>query len=225
MIPYIHGSPHASAAAALLHGTLRPGRVNNPAVLAAVAAVNRANFVPPHAAAMAYTDAALVLIPGREMLPPLVQVHLLQGVNLMPGANVLVLAAGTGYLAAVAAELVGPTGQVVAVEDAPELFNHAHTALAAYPNVQVVAGNPALGHAAGAPYDAIIIDTVAAQLPATLTAQLAPGGRLAMVLAGPDGLPEVTVFAPSPAGLTPTTLFETAGPVHAAFAKPAGFVF
>lgn len=212
-----------AARAAMIDGQLRPNRINNSAVLAALAVVPRHVFVPPAAQAQAYADTPIALDGGRVFLAPLVQAHLVQALELTGAENVLVAAAGTGYVAALVAELL-PQGHVSALEDEPALFAAAQSNLAETP-VRLVRENPSAGYAAGEPFDAIVVDAVIGRIPAALAAQLREGGRLSAVVQGADGLPEVTVYLKKGGDLLPETLFETGGPVHPAFAVPQRFVF
>lgn len=216
-------SSQLAARAAMIDGQLRPSRISNHAVLAALAIVPRHVFVPQAAQGKAYADTSIALDGGRTMLPPLVQAHLVQSLELSGNENVLVAAAGTGYIAALAAELL-PNGHVSAVEDEEGLFAAAQANLADA-GVRLVRGNPAKGYEAGEPFDAIVIDAVVGRLPEALAAQLREGGRLTAVVQGADGLPEVTVYVKKGVELLQETLFETGGPVHPAFVAPQHFVF
>lgn len=96
----------------------------------------------------------------------------------------LEIGAGTGYNAALLAELVGETGQVTTIDIHPEVADHARTALAetGYGRVRVLTGDGALGDADQAPYDKIIVTVGPWDLPPTWIDQLAPGGRLVVPL-------------------------------------------
>jgi protein-L-isoaspartate(D-aspartate) O-methyltransferase len=111
---------------------------------------------------------------------------MLEQLAVEPGQRVLEIGAGTGYNAALLAELVGPAGQVVSIEIDEELVAGAreHLARAGYSRVQVVLGDGALGYAPLAPYDRLILTTAARDIAPAWWEQLrAPGGRLVLPLA------------------------------------------
>lgn len=101
-----------------------------------------------------------------------------------PGDRVLEIGAGTGYNAALLAELVGETGQVTTIDIDPEVTARARQALDATGcgRVQVITGDGALGDPDRAPYDGIIVTVGPWDLPPAWQDQLAPGGRLVVPL-------------------------------------------
>jgi protein-L-isoaspartate(D-aspartate) O-methyltransferase len=157
---------------------LRTTGVNDPRVLAAVGAVARERFVPADRSAMAYADTLVPLGGGRELNPPMTTARLLSEAAPMPSDRALVVAAATGYAAAVLAEI---GASVVAVEEDPALAAAARETLAGT-GVILVQGPFAGGSADRAPYDFILIDGAVASIPQTLVAQLADDGRLAAAI-------------------------------------------
>ena len=155
---------------------LRPSGVNDPRVIEAMARVPREAFVPPERVAVAYSDRPVPLTAGREMNPPVVTGRLLTQLHLRTDDRVLLIGAASGYGAALLAALVR---EVVAVEEQAELAGMARAALAAFGNVTLVESRLAAGHAAGAPYDVVLIDGAVERIPNTIVGQLADGGRLA----------------------------------------------
>jgi protein-L-isoaspartate(D-aspartate) O-methyltransferase len=101
-----------------------------------------------------------------------------------PGDRVLEIGAGTGYNAALLAELVSDTGSVTTVDIHPDVTDHARHALAetGYDRVRVVTGDGALGEPDHAPYDKIIVTVGPWDLPPAWFDQLAPGGTLVVPL-------------------------------------------
>jgi len=142
---------------AMVVSQLRPNAVNDPRVVAAMAAVARETFVP--------SEANLPIATGR----------LLTEARLQPGDRVLLIGAATGYTAAVLAGLVG---HVVAVESDADLAARARAALAGVTGVELVEGPLEHGHAAGAPYDVIVVDGAVEELPEALVDQVREGGRI-----------------------------------------------
>jgi protein-L-isoaspartate(D-aspartate) O-methyltransferase len=110
---------------------------------------------------------------------------MLEQLELQPGQRVLEIGAGTGYNAAMLAELVGPSGQVTTLDIDPEIADQARERLAAagYPQVQVVHGDGGFGYPPAAPYERIILTASAADILPAWYEQLKAGGRLVLPLA------------------------------------------
>ena len=161
---------------------LRRRGIVDPRVLAAMARVAREQFVPDTLRAHAYDDAALAIGHGQTISQPYVVARIAQALALDGSERVLDVGTGSGYQAAVLAELAAA---VVSIERIPELAERARVALdqAGY-RVEVLVGDGSLGVPERAPFDAIAVAAAAPQVPASLLAQLAPGGRLVMPLGG-----------------------------------------
>ena len=160
---------------AMVQSQLRTNAVNDPRVVTAMARVAREDFVPAGARRLAYRDTAVALGNGRSLNVPIATGKLLTEAYLVPTDRVLLIGAAGGYTAAVLAGLVQ---SVVAVESDADLAAHARTALAGFANVELVEGALEAGHAAGAPYDVLIVDGCVEALPESLVSQVAPGGRI-----------------------------------------------
>ncbi|MEO7193471.1 MAG: methyltransferase, FxLD system [Pseudonocardiaceae bacterium] len=115
---------------------------------------------------------------------PHVVATMLEQLDVAPGHRVLEIGAATGINAALLAELVGPTGIVVTIELDDDLAAGASASLTAtgYGQVEVLCGDGALGHPAGAPYDRIIVTAGAWDIVSAWWQQLAVGGRLVVPL-------------------------------------------
>lgn len=162
-----------TARAAMVVSQLRTSGVSDARVVAAMAQVEREKFLPESQRALAYRDRPLPLGNGRVQNPPLATGLLITEARLQPEDKVLIVGAAGGYAAAVAAKLAA---KVVAVEADPALAASARTALEG--QAELVEGPLADGHAAGAPYDVLIVDGAMEELPAALAGQVAPGGRI-----------------------------------------------
>lgn len=163
---------------------LRPNKVVDPLLLATMGDLPRERFLPPELAPLAYADADVRLPGGRAMIQPMVIARLLQLLRLRDADRLLVLGAGTGYAAAVAARC---GARVVAVESDAELLGLARKALPGLLPAGAVTleqADPAQGFPLGAPYDAILIEGQVPQVPDSISAQLAEGGRLVTILGG-----------------------------------------
>jgi len=160
---------------AMVASQLRTNAVSDARVVAAMDSVPREAFVPAEAQAIAYRDTAVPLGHGRAQNVPIATGRLLTQAELRPTDRVLLVGAAGGYTAAVLAHLVA---SVVALESEPALAAAAKAALADMPTVTVVEGPLEAGHAAGAPYDVLVIDGAVEAVSDALIAQLAVGGRV-----------------------------------------------
>lgn len=160
-------------------------------VLAAMRNLPRDEFVPGAEAVDAYADHPLPIGFGVTISQPYIVALMAQELQLSPTDRVLEIGTGSGYAAAVLAELAG---EVVTVEFVESLATSARARLAQYGSrVTVVTGDGSLGFEPGAPYDAISVTAAAAAVPPPLLDQLAVGGRLLMPVGrGVEDLVRVT---------------------------------
>lgn len=152
--------------------------IADPRVLEAMRRVPRALFVPPGEREHAYDDVALALPHGQTISQPYVVALICQALRLTGGERVLDVGTGSGYQAAVLAEL---GGAIVSIERIPQLAGRARASLedtGYLDRVELRVGDGALGAADRAPFDAIAVAAAAARVPQTLVEQLADGGRL-----------------------------------------------
>jgi protein-L-isoaspartate(D-aspartate) O-methyltransferase len=170
--------------------TLRDHGMANPRVLSAMAAVPRHCFVPEDLQQQAYADRALPIGERQTISQPLMVARMVELLELTANARVLEVGTGSGYAAAVLAQLAA---EVVSIERIPSLANRARATLAelGYGRVQVVAGDGTQGYAPAAPYQGIIVAAATAEVPPALVEQLADGGRLVLPL-GPPNLQRLT---------------------------------
>jgi protein-L-isoaspartate(D-aspartate) O-methyltransferase len=145
-------------------------------VLAALAAVPRELFVPEQLRRHAYADRALPIGSGQTISQPFMVATMLEALAL-DGGRVLDVGTGSGYQAALLAELAD---EVVTIERVPELAEEARRTLehAGYGRVDVRVGDGTLGVPERAPFDGIVVAAAAPAVPESLYRQLAPGGRL-----------------------------------------------
>jgi protein-L-isoaspartate(D-aspartate) O-methyltransferase len=164
--------------------------IRTAAIEAAFRQIPRHLFLPDVPVERAYTndavytkhDTAGVSISAASQ--PATVAMMLHQLDAHPGDRVLELGAGTGYNAALIGAIVGETGQVTTVDVDLDLVEgaRAHLAAAGISGVDVVLGDGALGHPAGAPYDRIIATVSAFETPTCWLDQLAPAGRLILPL-------------------------------------------
>lgn len=152
-------------------------KVLSPCLLAALLKVRREAFVPEAEAKFAYVNDPLPIGHGQTISQPFIVAIMTELLDIESDHIVLEIGTGSGYQAAILAELAH---KVYSVEIIPELAKNARRALAAegYRNVEIRCSDGALGWPDHAPYDAIIVTAAAAQIPPALLAQLRPGGRM-----------------------------------------------
>ena len=162
---------------------LRRRDVRDERVLAAMARVPRELFVPEGLRARAYEDAALPIGGGQTISQPYMVAKMCELLALDGDERVLDVGTGSGYHAAVLAELAA---EVVTIERDPELAARAAANLTAagYEDVEVRVGDGTLGAPDRAPFDAITVAAAAPMLPETLYEQLRVGGRIVVPLGG-----------------------------------------
>lgn len=154
--------------------------VTDPAVIAAIASVPRHLFVPPQYQEQAYEDIPLPIGQGQTISQPYIVALMTQALRLKPDSSVLEIGTGSGYQAAILAQI---TPHVWSVEMLPELAEAARQRLRGlgYP-VCVKAGDGRLGWPENGPFDGIIVTAASHDVPPALVAQLAEGGRLVIPL-------------------------------------------
>lgn len=209
----------------MVDGQLRPNRVNNAALLAAIGELPRERFLPDGLRSVAYADDDVPLGNGRFMMEPMVLARLIQSLQPQSEDKAMVVAAGRGYGAAILARLVK---SVVAVESDAGLAAAAQQTLRelSVTNVQQVAGPTEQGAAASAPYDVILIEGAVGEVPAAIVDQLAEGGRLASVISDPSGALGVAQLFVKQGGVTSgRPLFDAGTPPLPGFARPPRFTF
>jgi protein-L-isoaspartate(D-aspartate) O-methyltransferase len=146
-------------------------------VLAAMRRVPRHEFVPPDLQPAAYEDRPLPIGEGQTISQPYIVALMTEVLELSPDDRVLEIGTGSGYQAAVLAEL---TDQVYTIEILASLGERAGETLRrlGYDQVKVKIGDGYLGWEEHAPYDAIIVTCAPEQIPQPLVEQLAEGGRM-----------------------------------------------
>jgi protein-L-isoaspartate(D-aspartate) O-methyltransferase len=205
---------------AMVASQLRTTGINDPRVLAAIGAVPRERFVPNNRVAMAYADALVPIGNGRELNSPMSFGRLLSESGPRHDDKALLIGAATGYGAAVLARLVG---SVTAVEEDPELAAAARAALEGT-GVKLVEAPLSEGHAAGAPYDLILIDGAVELIPEALIEQIADGGRMAAALLD-RGVAQISVGRRGGDGFGMAAVSDVASAMLPGFARPRIFTF
>jgi protein-L-isoaspartate(D-aspartate) O-methyltransferase len=179
-------SAHFAARKIRLLIELRRAGIKDTRVLAALERVPREAFTPEAFRDQAYANRALPIGHGQTLSQPLVVALMTQALALRGGERVLEIGTGSGYQAAVLAQLAA---EVCTIERWNELLAEAEARFAQLrlANVRTRLGDGMLGWPEAAPFDAILVTAAAEQVPEALVAQLAEGGRLVLPLGPHQG--------------------------------------
>ncbi|MCQ8898603.1 MAG: protein-L-isoaspartate O-methyltransferase [Hadesarchaea archaeon] len=159
---------------------VRWGYLRTPRVIEAFRRVPREEFVPPSLRRYAYEDHPLSIGLGQTISAPSMIALMLESLEVERGQKVLEVGTGSGYNAALLAELVTREGRVVSIERLPRLasFGRENLRRTGYDWVEVVVGDGTCGYEPGAPWDRILITACSPGFPPPLLDQLRVGGRI-----------------------------------------------
>ncbi|HEY1798122.1 MAG TPA: protein-L-isoaspartate O-methyltransferase [Stellaceae bacterium] len=217
-------SVYDAARANMVESQIRPNKVTDERVIAAFSRIRRELFVPPALAGIAYADENLPLGGGRYLMQPMVAARLFQAAAIGRGDTVLVVGAGVGYEAALAAAL---GRSVVALESDAELARLGRAGLV---EERIAAASYAegplpSGHRARAPYDVILFGGAIPEIPAEIAGQLGDRGRMLAVLRPGPGIGRATLVTRTGELLARRAIFDAGTPLLAEFATKPAFVF
>lgn len=208
----------------MLESQLRPNRIVDPALLAAMGELPRERFVPERLKGIAYVDDDVEIGPGRFLMAPLVLARLIQAAALQPTDKALDVGCGLGYATAVLARMchaaLGLECDKALAAEAGRLLRELGIR-----NATVVEGSLEAGCPARAPYDAIVLSGAVEEIPRALTDQLAEGGRLAAVVRPEGTVGRVTLFTRRAGAVSGRAADDAATPPLPGFARPKQFVF
>jgi len=167
--------------------------ITNKSVLAAMSKVPRHLFVPTEYQNEAYDDNPLPIGYGQTISQPYIVALMTEAVMPGPNKKALEVGTGSGYQAAVLAEIVD---HVYSIEIVPDLALESYERLKelGYKNVTVKFGDGYKGWSENAPFDIIIVTAAADQIPAPLVEQLAEGGRLVIPVGAPTAVQELILL-------------------------------
>jgi len=208
----------------MVEGQIRTNRVTDQYLVDALEELPREAFVSGELKSLVYIDEDLTVADGRILMEPMVVARLLQAALIEDTDLCMVVAAATGYEAAVMAKLASA---VVAVESNKALVKSATKNLTdqGADTVSVVAGDVTQGHAGQGPYDVIFINGGVADLSAALTDQLAEGGRLVYVQDKPRGTGKAMLVTKNNGVVSESELFDANVPALPEFAATPEFNF
>ncbi|MGH2956704.1 MAG: protein-L-isoaspartate(D-aspartate) O-methyltransferase [Solirubrobacterales bacterium] len=174
--------PPEEQRARMVERQLRDRGIKDERVLGAMAAVPREQFVPERLSRSAYNDSALPIGHEQTISQPWVVAAICQALELSGDEKALEIGTGSGYSAAVLGRLAR---RVIGIELIPELGEEARRRLEelGIDNVEVIVADGSRGYPDEAPYEAIAVHAATPEVPHSLLAQLAPGGRLVVPIA------------------------------------------
>lgn len=184
---------------AQLSAELRQEGIRDPRVLDAIGRVARHRFIPLSLQYAAYDNRALPIGEGQTISQPYVVAFMTEALQLCDAAKVLEIGTGSGYQAAILAEIAG---QVYSVEIVPALARRASALLASlgYANVHVKVGDGYAGWPEEGPFDGIIVTAALPEVPRPLIEQLKPGGTLIAPVGERDRLQQLLRLTKKPDG-------------------------
>ncbi|MEQ9199469.1 MAG: protein-L-isoaspartate O-methyltransferase, partial [Rhodospirillales bacterium] len=200
-----------------------PNRVTDIAVIEAMAAVPREQFLPKARQGIAYVDEDIDLGDGRYMLEPMVFARLLQAAEIRPTDAVLDVACASGYSSAVIGRFATAVVGLESNSDFAAMASKTMIDMNA-DNAVIVEGALAEGYARQAPFDVIFINGSIEVEPEKLLAQLGEGGRMVAVMKGAKSS-AARIWTNHAGTISVRTLFDAGVPLLKEFAKVPEFVF
>ncbi|MEN8246609.1 MAG: protein-L-isoaspartate(D-aspartate) O-methyltransferase [Thermodesulfobacteriota bacterium] len=163
---------------------LRARGISSAPVLAAMTRVPRHAFVPSHLKSRAYSDHPLPIGEGQTISQPYIVALMTESLDLSGHEHVLEVGTGSGYQAAVLAEIVKKVTSIEIKKLLHQKASHLLKSLG-YSTVTTLLGDGYFGHEPAAPFDCIMITAAVDHIPPPLVQQLKPGGRLILPLGNP----------------------------------------
>jgi protein-L-isoaspartate(D-aspartate) O-methyltransferase len=214
----------ADARNRMVDSQIRPNKVTDPRIIAAMRQLPRERFVPSGLAPLAYADEDVPLGGGRVLMEPMVIARLVQLTAVAAGERTLVVGAGTGYGAAL---LAACGARVTALEEDASLQPLARAALTEFaPSVSLVSGPLAAGWPPGSPYDVILIEGAVLDIPPAIGDQLHKEiGRLVTVRMGNGSGGQAVLAEATVAGLRTQPMFDCTTAAISSLVHSPSFVF
>lgn len=171
----------------LIQNLVSEGYLKSKRVIRAFRKVPREDFVLPKDRDFAYADYPLSIPSGQTISAPHMVAMMLELAGITGGEKILEVGAGSGYNAAMMAELAGKKGRVYATELDRELADFARDNLrkSVYENVRIIHSDGSLGLESKKPFDRVIVTCACHEVPENLLDQLKEGGLLLAPVGGP----------------------------------------
>lgn len=185
----------------LITRLIHEGIIKSVAVEKAFMAVNREDFIPDDQKHMTYFDTALSIPAGQTISAPHMIAKILELAELKKGQKVLEVGTGSGYNAALLAEIVGQEN-IITIERHAKLVAFARENLkhAGYDNIKIIEGDGSNGYEEESPYDRIISTAAAPKIPYTWENQIKPGGLIVSPVGGRHFYQELAIARKSSEG-------------------------
>jgi protein-L-isoaspartate(D-aspartate) O-methyltransferase len=164
----------------LVDKMVREGSLQSSEIIAAFRRVDRIHFVPENRRDEAYMDYPLPIGHGQTISQPTTVAIMTEKLEPKAGMKIVEIGAGSGYQAAILAEVVGSKGKVYTVERIDFLYEMAKENLKPYKNVRVILGDGSLGFREGAPFDRVIVTACAPGVPKPLVDQMKVNARMVL---------------------------------------------
>ena len=208
----------------MIEQQIRPWNVLDDEVLRLLSVVKREDFVPLAHKALAFVDMEIPLGYGQCMLAPRVEARMLQDAAVRKHEKVLEIGAGSGYMAAL---LAHRAQRVISLEIDPDLVKLARANLqkAGSHNAEVRQFDGAVGAAAEAPFDVIVLSGSVVEVPQSLLAQLKVGGRLLAIVGEEPVMRATRITRTAQAEFKTEALWDTVAPALQNFPVPSHFHF
>lgn len=168
----------------LIENLIRWGYLKTPEIIDAFKKVPRHEFVPSSIRSSSYADQPLPIGHGQTISAPSMVAIMLESLDLRAGQKVLEVGTGSGYNAALIAEIIGERGELFTIESIRELadFGRENLERTGHSQVHVIVGDGTCGYEKEAPWDRILVTACAPKLPKPLIQQLKTNGKLAAPL-------------------------------------------
>lgn len=171
----------------LIKELIQEGYLRSPSLIEAFGKIDRLDFVPENLKSEAYLNQPLPIGFGQTISQPLTVAFMLELLEPKPGEKILDVGAGSGWVSALLAQIVGEKGRICAIERIPELCEFGKQNIAKYNFigkgvVEFICGDGSKGYQSEAPYDKIIAAAASEEIPRAWKEELKIGGRLVMPL-------------------------------------------
>ena len=154
------------------------GYLSTERVIKAFKKVDRADFVPEEYRKGCYEDTPLPIGKSQTISAPSMVAIMSEKLDAKAGQKILEIGAGSGYQAAILAEIIGSKGKLFTVERIKEVADNAKKVLVKYKSVKLIVGDGTLGYKKEAPYGRIIVTAASPKIPEPLVEQLKEGGKM-----------------------------------------------